>query len=73
MIADAIGKRTIKKRTYGRSLGKSNTSWTEHDEHLIKPHVLRDLPKHCAILKHCEKRFRRASLKPTHFTLSVNK
>jgi hypothetical protein len=44
MIADSIGKHTIKKRTYGRSLGKSNTSWTEQDEHLIKPHVLRALP-----------------------------
>jgi hypothetical protein len=70
MIADAIGKHTIKKRTYGRSLGKSNTSWTEQDEHWIKPHELRALPKHCAIVKHCEKRFRRLILKPTRFTRS---
>ena len=68
MIADAIGKHTIKKRTYGRSLGKSNTSWTEQDEHWIKPHELRALPKHCAIVKHCEHRFRRLMLKPTRFT-----
>jgi len=70
MIADAIGKKTIKKRTYGRSAGKSNTSWTDHDEHWIKPHELRSLPKHCAIVKHCEKRFRKTFLKPTLFTLS---
>jgi hypothetical protein len=68
MIADSIGKHTIKKRTYGRSLGKSNTSWTEQDEHLIKPHQLRSLPKHTAIIKHCEQRHRRAYLRPSSFT-----
>jgi len=70
MIADAIGKHTIKKRTYGRSLGKSNTSWTERDEHWIEPHELRALTKHCAIVKHCEQRFRRSILPPTRFTRS---
>ena len=70
MIADSIGKHTIKKRTYGRSLSKSNTSWTEQDEHWIKPHELRTLPKHCAIVKHCEQRFRRLILNPTCFTRS---
>jgi len=68
MLADSIGKHTIKKRTYGRSLGKSNTSWTEQDEHLIKPHVLRALPKHRAVIKHCERSFRRVSLPPSPFT-----
>jgi hypothetical protein len=68
MIADSIGKHTIKKRTYGRSLGKSNTSWTEQDEHHIKPHVLRALPKHTAIIKHCERPFRRIFLAPSAFT-----
>ena len=71
MIADAIGKHTIKKRTYGRSAGKSNTSWTDHDEHWIKPHELRALPKHRAIVKHCERHFRRTLLKPTRFTLPL--
>ena len=70
MIADAIGKKTIKKRTYGRSGGKSNTSWTEQDEHWIKPHELRALPKHYAIVKHCERRFQKMSLLPTSFTSS---
>ena len=68
MIADSIGKHTIKKRTYGRSAGKNNASWTEQDEHLIKPHVLRALPKHTAIIKHCELPFRRAYLAPSPFT-----
>jgi hypothetical protein len=65
MIADSIGKHTIKKRTYGRSLGKRNTSWTEQDEHLVKAFELRSLPKHTAIIKHCEQRFRKVRLKPT--------
>lgn len=68
MLADSIGKHTIKKRTYGRSLGKSNTSWTEQDEHLIKPHVLRALPKHTAIIKHCERPYKRVFLRPSPFT-----
>ena len=68
MIADSIGKHTIKKRTYGRSAGKSNTSWTEQDEYLIKPHILRSLPKHIAIIKHCERSYWRVFLPPSLFT-----
>jgi hypothetical protein len=68
MLADSIGKRTIKKRTYGRSGGKSNTSWTEQDEYWMKPHELRSLPKHTAIIKHCEQRHRRVYLRPSPFT-----
>ena len=68
MIADSVGKHTIKKRTYGRSAGKSSTSWKEEDEHLIKPHVLRSLPKHTAIIKHCEKSHRKILLRPSPFT-----
>jgi hypothetical protein len=74
MIADSIGKHTVKKRTYGRTAGKSTMSWREEDEHWIKPHVLRDLPKHTAIIKHCERHFRKILLKPTSFTaLPVSK
>jgi type IV secretory pathway TraG/TraD family ATPase VirD4 len=69
MIANAIGKHTVKKRSYSRSAGKNTTSWREEDEHWIKPHVLRDLPKHTAIIKHCERHFRRSHLKPTLYTL----
>ena len=68
MLADSIGKRTVKKRTWGRSGGKSNVSWSEQDEHLIKPHILRSLPKHVAVIKHCERPFKRVYLPPSHFT-----
>jgi hypothetical protein len=68
MIADALGKHTVKKRTYGRSGGKSSMSYTEQDEHWIKPHVLRELPKHTAIIKHCERHLKRVRLSPAPFT-----
>jgi hypothetical protein len=71
MIADSLGKHTVKKRTYGRSGGKSTMSYTEQDEHWVKPHVLRELPKHTAIIKHCERQFKRVRLFPTPFTKSV--
>lgn len=68
MIANSIGKHTVKKKTYGRSAGKANLSWTDDDQHYIKPHQLRALPKHCAIVKHCEQRHRQVRLRPTRFT-----
>ncbi len=73
MIADAIGKHTVKKRTYGRSAGKSTMSCREEDEHWIKPHDLRELPKHTAIIKHCERHFRRLRLAPSTFTAPPKK
>ena len=73
MIADAIGKHTVKKRTYGRSAGKSTMSCREEDEHWIKPHDLRELPKHTAIIKHCERHFRRLRLAPSTFIASPKK
>jgi hypothetical protein len=71
MIADAIGKHTVKKRTYGRAAGQSTMSWKEEDEHWIKPHELRELPKYRAIVRHCERRFQKTYLKPTPFTLPL--
>ncbi len=71
MIADSIGKRTIKKPTWSTGGGKRSVSWTEHDEHLIKPHVLRSLPKHVAIIRHCEKPYRRVYLPPSRFTKPI--
>ncbi|MEZ0296076.1 MAG: type IV secretory system conjugative DNA transfer family protein, partial [Candidatus Methylacidiphilales bacterium] len=68
MIADSIGKRTVKKKTFGRSAGKANLSWTDDDQHYIKPHELRALPKHCAVIKHCERRHAQVRLRPTRFT-----
>lgn len=68
MIADAIGKHTIKKRSHSFTGGKTTTSITEIDEHYIKPHELRDLPKYVAIIKHCEKGFKRVKLRPSPFT-----
>ncbi len=70
MIADALGRHTIKQLTQGRTVGGNTLNWKDEDEHWIKPHELRALPKHFAIIKHCEKPFRQIYLGPTNFTRS---
>jgi type IV secretory pathway TraG/TraD family ATPase VirD4 len=62
--ADFLGKKRIIKKTWGYSAGQANRSYVEQEEHKIKPHVLRNLPKHNAVLIHCEKGFRKAVLPP---------
>lgn len=62
--ADFLGKKRIVKKTWGYSAGQANRSYVEHEEHKIKPHVLRNLPKHSAVLIHCERGFRKAVLPP---------
>ena len=68
MIAESIGKRTIKKRTWSSGSGKRSISWTDDDQYFIKPHVLRRLPKHVAVIKHCEQAYRWVRLPPSPFT-----
>ncbi len=34
------------------------------EEHKIKPHILRSLPKHTAVLVHCERGFKKTLLPP---------
>ncbi len=69
MIADAMGKHTVQKKTHGYSGGKSSLSWTDQDEHIIKPHELRGLPKHVAVIKHCAWKYcKRVKLSPSQFT-----
>ncbi|HUJ10490.1 MAG TPA: type IV secretion system DNA-binding domain-containing protein [Verrucomicrobiae bacterium] len=62
--ADFLGKKRVVKKTWGFSAGQRNRSYTEHEEHKIKPHILRGLPKHTAILVHCESGYKRAVLPP---------
>ena len=62
--ADFIGKKRVIKKTWGYSAGQANRSYTEHEEHKIKPHILRALPKHTAVLVHCERGFKRTVLPP---------
>ena len=62
--ADFLGKRKFLKRSWGFSYGRTNSNYTEQEEHKIKPYVLRSLPKHRCVLVHSERGFRRALLPP---------
>jgi Type IV secretion-system coupling protein DNA-binding domain len=62
--ADFLGKAKTIKRSWGYSAGKRSCNYSEHDEHKIKPHVLRNLQKHTAVVVHCERGYRRKLLPP---------
>lgn len=62
--ADFLGKRKTIKKSWGYSAGKRSSNYSEHDEHKIKPHVLRNLPKHAAVITHCERGYGRKLLPP---------
>ena len=62
--ADFIGRKTIVKKSWGYSGGRQSKNFTEQDEHRVKPHVLRHLAKHTAIIVHCERGHRKAVLPP---------
>jgi hypothetical protein len=62
--ADFIGKRMIWKRSYTRGRGNYSTTRTREEEYLIKPFELMSLPKFTAIVKHCEKGYRKRRIHP---------
>jgi type IV secretory pathway TraG/TraD family ATPase VirD4 len=62
--ADFIGKRMIWKRSYTRGRGNHSTTRTREEEYLIKPFELMSLPKFTAVVKHCEKGFRKRRIHP---------
>jgi len=62
--ADFLGKKRIIKKTWGYSAGQSNRSYAEHEEHKIKPHILRSLRKHACVLVHCDSGFKKTLLPP---------
>ena len=62
--ADFIGKRMIWKRSYTRGRGNHSTTRTREEEYLIKPFELMSLPKFMAVVKHCEKGFRKRRIHP---------
>ena len=43
---------------------KNVANYSEQEEHKIKPHVLRNLGKHTAVVVHCERGHRRKVLSP---------
>lgn len=62
--ADFLGKAKKVKKSWGYSGGKQSRNYSEHEEHKIKPHIMRNYPKHTAVVVHCERGHRRKSLPP---------
>ncbi|MDX1952657.1 MAG: type IV secretion system DNA-binding domain-containing protein [Verrucomicrobiota bacterium] len=62
--ADFLGQKKIKKPTYGYSGGMHTRTYTEMEEHKIKPYLLRQLCKHQCVLVHCEKGYKKLVLPP---------
>jgi hypothetical protein len=62
--ADFIGKRMHWKRSYSRGRGNNSTTRSREEEYMIKPFELMSLPKFTAIVKHCEKGFRKRRIHP---------
>ncbi len=62
--ADFIGKRPYWKKSYTKGKGGLSTSRTKEEEYLVKPYELMALPKFTAIVKHCEKGYRKRHLHP---------
>ena len=62
--ADFIGKRMHWKKSYTHGKGGRSVTRTREEEYLVKPFELMSLPKFKAIIKHCEKGFRKTILHP---------
>jgi hypothetical protein len=62
--ADFIEKTKVIKKSWGYNGGKTSRNFTEQEEHRIKPHVLRTMAKHVAVVVHCERAHRRELLFP---------
>jgi type IV secretory pathway TraG/TraD family ATPase VirD4 len=57
--ADFLGKAKSTKKSWGYTAGKMTRNYSETEVHKIKPHLLRNLPKHIAVAVHCERGYRR--------------
>jgi type IV secretory pathway TraG/TraD family ATPase VirD4 len=62
--ADFLGKKRVIKKSWGYHSGKMSRNYSEQEEHKIKPHQLRNLPKHRCVLVHCERGYRKTLLPP---------
>jgi hypothetical protein len=62
--ADFLGQRKVRQKTSGFSGGMATRSYTNVEEHKIKPYELRNLRKHECVLVHCENGFRKVLLPP---------
>jgi len=58
------GKKRVVKKSWGYHSGKMSRNYSEHEEHKIKPHILRNFAKHVAVVVHCERGQRQKLLPP---------
>ncbi len=62
--ADFLGRSRVVKRSWGFANGRRSAHYNEVEEHKVKPHVLRNLPRHTCILVHAERGLRRRVIAP---------
>ena len=62
--ADFIGRRIYWKKSYTRGRNNSSTTRSKEEEYFVKPYQLMSLPKFTAVVKHCEKGFKKVKLHP---------
>jgi type IV secretory pathway TraG/TraD family ATPase VirD4 len=62
--ADFLGRSRVVKRSWGFANGRRSTHYNEVEEHKVKPHLLRSLPRHTCILVHAERGLRRRVIAP---------
>lgn len=62
--ADFLGKKRVIKKSWGYHSGKMSRNYSEQEEHKVKPHLLRNLPKHMCVLVHAERGHRKKLLPP---------
>jgi hypothetical protein len=62
--ADFLGKKRVIKKSWGYTGGNISRNYSEQEEHKIKPHIMRNLAKHTAVVVHCERGHRRKLLPP---------
>lgn len=62
--ADFLGRQRVIKKSWGYSGGRMSRNYSEQEEHKIKPHLLRGLSKHTAVIIHCELGHSRRLLPP---------
>jgi type IV secretory pathway TraG/TraD family ATPase VirD4 len=62
--ADFIGKKLIWKKSFTRGNGHRSTTRSREEEYLVRPFELMSLQKFSAVVKHCERRFRKTRIHP---------
>jgi type IV secretory pathway TraG/TraD family ATPase VirD4 len=62
--ADFLGKKRVIKKSWGYHSGRMSRNYSEQEEHKVKPHVLRSLPKYTCVLVHSERGHRNKRLPP---------